>query len=500
MNHPNLLRGAALVAVLSIPSLAVAAEPESESGASAEGSVSLGGGGASADGSATGKKKKAKPSKEARTQARKDAIAAEKEKPWIKRHAPRRNSWELGLYGGVGVISRGLGLRDDSLPFRRYGRVAPDIGIRGGYYPIRWLGLEVDANILPSGVSGGGASALAYGARFQPVLQLPLWRVVPFATVGAGVLGVSSDADAFGSDADFAFSYGGGVKLHLTRNVGLRFDFRSNLSEKAAGDDLADTGEYLLGLVVRLGPRPKPKAAPSDRDGDGFLDDADTCPDEAGVEPDGCPIRDSDGDGFLDDEDACVDEAGVAPDGCPIRDTDGDGFLDDVDACVDEAGVEPDGCPIRDTDGDGILDDVDDCKDEPETKNGYQDGDGCPDEVPEEVKAFTGAIEGIYFETAKATIRSKSTTTLERAAKVLSDYPDVRVEISGHTDDRGKRDYNMKLSADRAESVKAWLVEHGIDASRITTRGAGPDEPVADNGSRAGRAKNRRIEFEILTD
>ena len=401
MTHPHLLHGAALLAALSLPSLAAAADPEPD--AKAEGSVTLGSRGAAADGSAEGKDA---PSKEARRQARKDAIAAEKNKPWIQRHAPRRNSWELGVYGGVGVVSRGLGLAEDGLPFRRYGRIAPDIGIRAGYYPIRWLGLELDGNVLPSEVDGGGASALVYGARFQPVLQLPMWRIVPFVTVGAGVLGVSSDAAAFGKDADFVLSYGGGVKLHLTRNVGLRFDFRSNLSEKARGDDLADTGEYLLGLFVRLGPRPKPAPAPADRDGDGFVDAEDACVDEAGVAPDGCPIRDADGDGFLDSEDACVDEAGVAPDGCPIRDTDGDGFMDPDDACVDEAGVEPDGCPIRDTDGDGILDDVDACKDEPETNNGFEDGDGCPDEVPEAVKAFTGAIEGIYFDTAKAIIKS----------------------------------------------------------------------------------------------
>ena len=365
-----------------------------------------------------------------------------------------------------------LALAEDGLPFRRYGRIAPDIGIRAGYYPIRWLGLELDGNVLPSEVDGGGASALVYGARFQPVLQLPMWRIVPFVTVGAGVLGVSSDAAAFGKDADFVLSYGGGVKLHLTRNVGLRFDFRSNLSEKARGDDLADTGEYLLGLFVRLGPRPKPAPAPADRDGDGFVDAEDACVDEAGVAPDGCPIRDADGDGFLDSEDACVDEAGVAPDGCPIRDTDGDGFMDPEDACVDEAGVEPDGCPIRDTDGDGILDDVDACKDEPETNNGFEDGDGCPDEVPEAVKAFTGAIEGIYFETAKAIIRPRSQSTLERAAKVLADYPDVRVEISGHTDDRG----NPKArSQARADAVKSYLVSKGVSPTRIEAKGWGVD-------------------------
>lgn len=137
---------------------------------------------------------------------------------------------------------------------------------------------------------------------------------------------------------------------------------------------------------------------------------------------------------------------------------------------------------------------------EPETTNGFEDGDGCPDEVPEEVKEFTGAIEGIYFQTAKAEIRKTSERKLGEAAKVLAAYPEIRVEISGHTDDRGKRPLNMKLSADRAEAVKTWLTEHGIDAARITTRGAGPDEPVADNGTKDGRSKNRRIEFKIMTD
>ncbi|MEX1366073.1 MAG: OmpA family protein [Nannocystaceae bacterium] len=498
MNHLYLLRGATVLAALSFPAVAAAAEPEAEGAAG--GSVKLGSGGAKAEGDASAKSKNKAEAKQARKQARKEAIEAEKGKPWIKRHAPRRNSWELGVFGGVGVLSRGLELRGDGIEYKRYGRVAPDIGARVGYYPIRWFGIEAEGAVLPGRVAATDASALLYAARLQPVLQLPLWRVVPFATVGVGVLGVSSDDTAMGNDAGLLVSYGGGVKFHISRNIGLRFDVRSNLTAKEIADDPADSEEYLLGLVVRLGPKAKAKAAPSDRDGDGFVDTEDACADEAGVAPDGCPIGDADGDGFLDTEDACVDEAGVAPDGCPIGDADGDGFLDDVDQCVDEAGVEPDGCPIRDTDGDGILDDTDECVDEPETTNGFEDGDGCPDEVPEEVKKFTGAIEGIYFQTAKAEIRKTSERKLSEAAKVLAAYPEIRVEISGHTDDRGKRPLNMKLSADRAEAVKTWLTEHGIDAARITTRGAGPDEPVADNGTKDGRSKNRRIEFKIMTD
>jgi outer membrane protein OmpA-like peptidoglycan-associated protein len=233
-------------------------------------------------------------------------------------------------------------------------------------------------------------------------------------------------------------------------------------------------------------------------DGDGFYDPDDRCVDVPGVAPDGCPIGDKDGDGFKDDVDKCIDEPGVAPDGCPIPDTDGDGFKDDVDKCIDEPGVAPDGCPIRDTDGDGIMDPDDQCVKEPETKNNYLDTDGCPDEVPKEVEKFTGVIQGIFFDTNKAAIKPASRTTLDGAVEVLKKFDSVRVEISGHTDSSGKYDHNVDLSGRRAEAVKKYLTDAGIDAGRIETRGAGPDEPIADNKTKAGKAKNRRIEFKLL--
>ena len=83
---------------------------------------------------------------------------------------------------------------------------------------------------------------------------------------------------------------------------------------------------------------------------------------------------------------------------------------------------------------------------------------------------------------------------------MLADYPSLRVEISGHTDDRGKRDKNLGLSQDRADAVKQYMVDKGIDAGRITTRGAGPDEPIGDNKTKAGRQQNRRIEFKLITE
>jgi len=116
------------------------------------------------------------------------------------------------------------------------------------------------------------------------------------------------------------------------------------------------------------------------------------------------------------------------------------------------------------------------------------------------VQQFTGVIEGIYFDTAKSSIRDKSFARLDEAAKVLLDYPSLRVKITGHTDNKGTPGYNVKLSQSRADSVKNYLVHKGIDASRIATHGVGPDEPIESNKTRDGRAKNRRIEFELLTE
>jgi len=78
----------------------------------------------------------------------------------------------------------------------------------------------------------------------------------------------------------------------------------------------------------------------------------------------------------------------------------------------------------------------------------------------------------------------------------MNENPEVEVLITGHTDNVGKRDKNMKLSADRAESVKQWMVQRGVSAARMTTKGFGPDRPIAPNDTDANKQKNRRIEFE----
>ncbi|MCH9684000.1 MAG: OmpA family protein [Deltaproteobacteria bacterium] len=423
---------------------------------------------------------------------------------WIRRWAPERNMAELGVFGGILLPSRRLELfeADTSLPlqgFKTFNRVAPDVGVRLGFYPSRFFGVDGEAAVMPT-VTQDDFSAALWAMRLSFVGQLGLWSVTPFIAAGGGMLNVSSDRSAVGSDIDAALHFGGGLKVFVARSTQLRLDVRDIITAGQGVDDgVIHSPEITLGFSITLGrERTRP---PQDTDGDGIIDTQDECLDVPGVpEYRGCPVPDTDGDTFVDPDDRCVDVPGVAEyEGCPIPDTDGDGILDPVDVCPDVPGV-PDfkGCPVPDTDGDGILDPDDRCLDVPENVNGFEDADGCPDEIPDEIARFNGVIRGIYFDTNKDLIKPKSERILNEALEVLEKFSDVRLEISGHTDSRGGRTHNVDLSLRRAESVRTWLVEHGIDASRLETRGSGPDEPIDSNRTKAGRAHNRRIEFKLL--
>ena len=115
------------------------------------------------------------------------------------------------------------------------------------------------------------------------------------------------------------------------------------------------------------------------------------------------------------------------------------------------------------------------------------------------MKKFTGVIEGINFKTNSANLTKKSYDVLDNAVQVLTDYPDTRIEISGHTDNVGKDEYNKELSQKRADAVKEYFVNKGIRTERLTAIGYGPEKPIADNKTKAGKAKNRRTEFKLVT-
>ncbi|MDB5227996.1 MAG: cell envelope biosis protein OmpA, partial [Bacteroidota bacterium] len=216
------------------------------------------------------------------------------------------------------------------------------------------------------------------------------------------------------------------------------------------------------------------------------------CPDTPGKkELAGCPDRD--GDGVIDSEDACPDVAGdKAHAGCP--DTDGDGLYDNEDKCPTVKGPrENNGCPYPDTDGDGVLDKDDACP----TVKGPKENKGCP-VIEEKVKKILMKARSIQFETGKAIIKPVSYPILNEVAKILKELNYYNVNIEGHTDNVGKADYNLKLSQDRAQSAMDYLIKQGVDPARMTSSGFGLTKPIATNKTAAGRAQNRRVEFNLI--
>ena len=279
-------------------------------------------------------------------------------------------------------------------------------------------------------------------------------------------------------------------------------------------DGVADPDD--LCRLVPAGKRPDP-ARPGcplgDKDGDGVLDPEDLCPMEPiGKMPDpdkkGCPARDSDEDGVLDPEDLCPQEpSGKTPDpgrkGCPDRDQDGDGVFDSQDQCKDvHAGLLPDpmrsGCPAPDRDKDSIPDPVDACPDKKGAPSPDPKKNGCPGLVVVESGQIV-ILKQVFFATNKDTILKLSYPVLDAVAVALKAFPSIKkVRIEGHTDNQGKAEYNTDLSDRRAKSVMAYLIVHGVEATRLAAQGYGPQKPIANNKTVKGRALNRRVDFVIL--
>jgi outer membrane protein OmpA-like peptidoglycan-associated protein len=378
----------------------------------------------------------------------------------------------IGAFGGVFMPTARHGLFDPGEGERpTLAALGAAIGGRLEYYPLRFLGVGVEGGGTPIRSPSAGATTGAFGVRAHVIGQLP-YRLSPFLLIGGGGLGNSSQVAVLNSSRG-AFHWGGGLRVFVHKWIALRLDGRHVVA--GTGTSRFSVGEVTLGLDVTLrlrdwaGPR-KPRER--DADEDGVVDSEDPCPATPGSDGHGCPAQ--------------------------LRDTDEDGIKDHADRCPRQWADTPGGCPVADQDGDSIPDARDSCIDEPETFNGWEDQNGCADEVPAEVAAFSGTIGGITFESNEATIRKSSYKVLDRAAATMRSYATMKIEIVGHTDSQGQREANIQLSQRRADAVKRYLVKQGVEEDRIFTRGAGPDEPVADNATKGGRAKNRRIEFRLV--
>jgi OOP family OmpA-OmpF porin len=308
-----------------------------------------------------------------------------------------------------------------------------------------------------------------------------------FLSGGLGLMNVDTDGSV-----DFTrpmASLGIGQAWEVGVNDAFRWEMRADQS--FGNDSLPNSGltnfQALLGYSWGLG-------APMDSDGDGVANRLDQCPNTpkgAKVDVKGCPI-DSDGDGVFDGLDKCPDTpAGVKvnTDGCPV-DSDGDGIADYQDKCptVPAPGT-PDGCPL-DSDGDGVIDANDACPTVPAPGT----ADGCPPK-PVEAAPAKLTLEGVNFANDSAKLLPESMVILDAAADTLKQWGEVKVEVSGYTDSVSSEEYNLGLSQRRAETVRAYLIDKGVAADRLTAKGYGEVSPVADNDTAEGRAKNRRVEL-----
>lgn len=424
------------------------------------------------------------------------------------------------------------------LPFRR-GVTAVGNLMASAYAGMDYMGAcragENTAAVCPSPISAGpdvtyndlGTFGLAASLRFVPDAELVA------EIYGSQILSQVGDAGTLGAEALL------GLKIYVEDNSYLVL--AGGVSVREAVNTADQRG--VVGFIF--------EPSIGDRDGDGYKDDVDECPDEPEDfddfhDEDGCPEPDNDRDGILDVDDECPlvpeDHDGDADeDGCPdgtIGDRDGDGILDNEDACPDDPedrdGFEDeDGCPDPDNDRDGILDVDDLCPNNPEDKDGFEDEDGCPDldndkdrildvddSCPNDPETYNGfededgcpdrgsvvieddeiiILEKIYFATDSAVILPKSFPIVDAVAATLLGNPQIRlIEIQGHADERGSDAYNIRLTGDRAASVRQALIQRGVDEKRIRSAGYGERCPVDKASNAAAWEKNRRVEFKIL--
>ncbi len=283
---------------------------------------------------------------------------------------------------------------------------------------------------------------------------------------------------------DVYFNLDAGYKVAVTSN-----DF--NHIQYAAGFVYWFKPHYKA-LVSKTVEAAVAELAAPDMDHDGIPDSVDKCPTIPGLaEFNGCP--DTDGDGVPDDEDECPLVAGLKQfNGCP--DTDGDGIPDNKDKCPYQAGpADNGGCPIADRDHDGVPDNEDMCPDVPGTVANH----GCPEIKKELHEKISRAARDVFFDEGKTTLKKSSYSALTKVVNIMKENPGLYLNISGYTDNVGNKEFNQTLSEKRANVCKEYLISKGVSADHLSAKGYGEENPIADNKTEAGKAKNRRTEMKL---
>lgn len=265
--------------------------------------------------------------------------------------------------------------------------------------------------------------------------------------------------------------------------IGVFGDFKSEKVIPNFTNDSRKAYYYIDGVSVT-------EVANTDKDKDGIVDSEDKCPDVFGKkEFKGC--LDSDNDGIADYEDKCPTVFGSKDFiGCP--DTDKDGIADSEDKCPTLFGTsEMFGCP--DTDKDGLADNLDKCP----NSAGVAANGGCPEISDKTKEVFAQALTGVQFESGKDVIKPISFNILNNVAGIMKENKDYSLSIHGYTDSQGDDRKNEDLSKRRAKAVAKYLTAKGVQPYRLSPDGFGEANPVADNLTPQGRAKNRRVEFKV---
>ena len=410
----------------------------------------------------------------------------------------KAHRFEIGVQGGLFLPDQDISEKNSLLQ-----ELEPVAGPRFAFLFGKRFDLFVDAGATDMNVNApplpapGDIETLTYRTGVNLYSKPHGKNLRWFLGLGAGI--VDYDLETLEDFERTVASVSVGQRIQLDERVHGRWELRADQAldddDLLEGEDLT-RANFIIGIHWGLG------RSCNDADGDGVCARDDRCPDTpacAIVDEHGCPI-DSDGDGVPDGCDKCPDTpdcAVVDEHGCPI-DSDGDGVPDGCDKCPDTpacAVVDEHGCPL-DSDGDGVPDGCDRCPDTPPGTKVKPDGCKRAEKLFKDPEKKTLVLEGVYFEFDKAILKPESRVTLDRVAESLRDWPEVRVEVAGHTDWIGDDNYNLDLSDRRAASVVEYLVGAGVAADRLRSRGYGESQPIEDNKTDAGRAKNRRVELQ----